>query len=72
MREKNFGDPPYPPKKAYFGRTKAKMGRFFQKGLCYSFEIFHVLFTHKNNRIPREKKISGTPDGGPRSKLGFQ
>ncbi len=30
--EKNFGDPPYPPKKAYFGQTKAKMGRFSQKG----------------------------------------
>ena len=43
MREKNFGDPPYPPKKAYFGRTKAKIGRFSQKGLCYSFGILHLV-----------------------------
>ena len=61
MREKNFGDPPYPPKKADFGRTKAKMGRFYQKGLCYSFGILHGLLTHKNKRIPMEKKNSGTP-----------
>ena len=59
--EKNFGDPPYPPKKAYFGRTKAKMGRFSQKGLCYSFEILHGLLTHKNNRIPMKKNFGDPP-----------
>ena len=33
-----FQGPPYPPKKANLRQTKAKMGRFSQKGLCYSFE----------------------------------
>ena len=65
MRKKNFGDPPYPPKKAYFGRTKAKMGRFSQKGLCYSFEILHVLFTHKRIGF-RWKKHFGDPPYPPK------
>jgi hypothetical protein len=61
MREKNFGDPPYPPKMAYFARTKAKMCRFCEKGLCYSFEILHGLLSNKNRRIPIKKKIRGPP-----------
>ena len=41
MKKIILGTPPCPLKKANFGRTKAKMGRFSQKGLCYSFEILH-------------------------------
>ena len=52
MKKKKFGDPPQPPKKADFGRTKAKMGRFSQNGLCYSFEILQGLLSNKNIRIP--------------------
>ena len=60
MGEKNFVDPPYPPKNADFGRTKAKMGRFSQKGLCYSFEILHGLLSNQYIRNPM-KKIWGDP-----------
>ena len=60
--EKKIGEPPYPPKKADFGCTKAKMGCFSQKGLWYSFEILHGLLTNQNIRIPvREKKFQGPP-----------
>ena len=59
--KKNFGDPPYPPKKADFGRTNAKMGRFSQKGLCYSFEILQGIQSNKNIRIPMENKFRGPP-----------
>jgi len=61
IKKKKFGDPPYPPKKADFGRTKAKIGRFSQKGLCYSFEILQGLLTNKNIRIPMENKFWGLP-----------
>ena len=44
-------------KKADFGRKKAKMGRFSQKGLCYSFEILHGLLSYRKNNIPIRKKI---------------
>ena len=33
------------------------MGRFSQKGLCYSFEILHRLLTSKDIRIPMENKL---------------
>ena len=46
--KKKFRGAPYPPKKADLGRLKAKMGRFSQKGLCYSFEILQGFLTHKN------------------------
>ena len=59
--EKNFGDPPYPPKKADFGRTKAKMGRFAQNGLCYSFEIVEGLLNNKKIRNPMKKIFGGSP-----------
>ena len=44
-----------PPKKNDFGQTKAKMGRFSQKGLCYGFEILHGLPSNKIIRIPMKK-----------------
>ena len=47
IKKKKFGDPPYPPKKADFGRTKAKMGRFSQNNFCYSFEILQGLLSKK-------------------------
>ena len=47
---------PYPPKKAEFGRLKAKMGRFSPKGLCYSFEILQGHLSNKNMKIPMKKK----------------
>ena len=56
-----FRGPPYPPKKADFGRTKAKMGRFSQKGLCYSFEILQGLLSNKNIKIPIKKNFRGPP-----------
>ena len=43
MKKKIFQGAPYPPKKADFGRTKAKMSRFSQKDLCYSFELLLLL-----------------------------
>ena len=58
MERKKYGDPPLPPKKADFGRTKAKLGRFAQNGLCYSFEIFQGLLSNKKIRNPM-KKIFG-------------
>ena len=61
MRRKKIGDPPTPLKKANFGRLKANMGRFSQKGLCYSFEILQGLLSNKNMKIPMRKKNSGTP-----------
>ena len=57
----NFGDPPYPPKKADFGRTKAEMGYFSQKGLCYSFGILHGLLSNKNIRISMGKNFGPPP-----------
>ena len=67
--EKIFGDPPYPPKKADFGRTKAKMGRFSQMGLCCSFGILHGLLTHKKNRISNGGKNLGTPPSPPKKPI---
>ena len=64
-----FGD--YPSKKADFGRTKAEMGCFSQKGLSYIFEILHGLLTHKNNRIPMGKKLRGPPRPPPPQKADF-
>ena len=58
---KYFGDPPYPPKKADFGRTKAKMGRFSQKGLCYGFGILLGLLSNRNIRNPMIKIFGGSP-----------
>ena len=55
--KKKFRGPPYPPKKADFGCLKAKMGRFSQKGLCYSFEILQGLLSNKNMKIPMKKKF---------------
>ena len=63
MREKNFGDPPQPPKKADLGRTKAGMGRCSQKGLCYSFKILHGLLSYKNIRIPMKKRLAPQKSG---------
>ena len=65
MKKKNSGTPPSPPKKADFGRTKAEMGHFSQKGLCYSFEIFHGLLSNKNIRNPMKKNIWGIPPTPP-------
>ena len=48
-------------KKPELERTKAEMGRFSQKGLCYSFEILQGLLTQKNINILMKKKNSGTP-----------
>ena len=56
-----FRGPPYPPKKADFGRTKAKMGCFSKKGLCYSFGILQGLLSKKNIRNPMTKSIWGLP-----------
>ena len=61
MREKNFGDPPKPPKIAVFGWTKAEMGCFSQKGLCYSFEILQGFLSNKNIKIPMKKIFGGSP-----------
>ena len=60
-KEEEIRGPPYPPKKADFGRTKAKIGRFSQKGLCYSFEILQGLLTNKNIRITLKEKKFGDP-----------
>jgi len=56
-----FQGPPRPPKKADFGRTKAEMGCFSQKGLCYSFEIFRGLLSNKNIRNPMKKIFGESP-----------
>ena len=61
MREKKFGDPPYPPKEADFGRTKAEMGCFSQKDLCYNFGIFHGLLSNKNMKIAMKKNFRDPP-----------
>ena len=55
-----FGDPPNHPKKSDFGRTKAKMGCFSQKCLCYCFGILRWLLSNKNIRNPI-KDIWGIP-----------
>ena len=47
------------------------MGRFAQKGLCYSFEILQGLLSNKNIRIPMKKKNSGTPPSPPPQKSQF-
>ena len=67
MKNKFWGPPPTPPKKADFGRTKGKMGRFSQNDFCYSFEILEGLLSNKKIRIPMKKKISGTPQAPPKS-----
>ena len=41
------------------------MGRFSQKGLCYSFEILQGLLSNKNIRIPMKKKKLGGPSLAP-------
>ena len=56
-----FRGPPKPPKKDDFGRTKAQMGRFSQKGLCYSFGILHGLLSNKNIRNSMKKTFGGSP-----------
>ena len=57
-----FRGPPYPPKKADFGQTKAKKGRFSQKGWCYSFGILHGLLSDQTYEDSNErKKIGGPP-----------
>ena len=61
MTEKKFRGPPYPPKKADFGRLKAKMGCFSQKGLCYSFEILQGLLSSKEIRNPMKKIFVESP-----------
>ena len=65
--ENKFRGPPYPPKKANFGRLKAQMGRFSQKGLCYSYEILQGLISNKNIRIPIKKNF-GDPPSPPQKK----
>ena len=52
---------PYPPKKADFGREKAKMGCFSQKGVCYSFGILHGLISNKIMKIPMKQEFLGPP-----------
>ena len=56
-----FRDPPRPPKKADFWRTKAEMGYFSQKGLFYSFEILHELLSNKNIRNPKKRYLGNSP-----------
>ena len=58
---KKFRGPPYPPKKADFGCLKAKIGRFSQKGLYYSFEILQGLLSNKNVKIPMRENNFGYP-----------
>ena len=41
--------------------TKAEMGCFSQKGLCYSFEILQGLLSNKNIRITVREKNWGNP-----------
>ena len=63
------GTPPTPLKKPILGRTKAKMGRFSQKGLCYNFEILHGLLTNKNIRILMKKKDFWDPPSPPKKPI---
>ena len=56
-----FGNPPRPPKKADFGRKKAEMGYFSQKGLFYSFEILQGLLSNKNITNPKKKIFGESP-----------
>ena len=58
---KKFWGPPQPSKIAVFGWTKAEMGCFSQKGLCYSFEILQGLLSNKNIKIPMKKIFGGFP-----------
>ena len=57
----NFRGPPRPPKKADFGRKKAEMGYFSQKGLSQSFEILQGLLSNKDIRNPKKKIIGESP-----------
>ena len=58
---KKLPGPPQAPQKADFGRTTAKMGRFAQKGLCYSFEILQGLLSNKKIRNPMKKIFGESP-----------
>ena len=59
--KKKWGTPLAPLKKADFGRIKAKMSHFSQKGLFDSFEILHELLSIKNIRNPMKKIFGGSP-----------
>ena len=59
--EKNISETPQAPQKVDFGRTKAEMGCFSQKGLSYSFEILQGLLSNRNIRISIKKKIGDPP-----------
>ena len=48
-------------KKNDFGLTKAKMDCFSQKGLCYSFGIFHGFLSNKNIRNPMKNIFGESP-----------
>ena len=50
-----FRGPPLAPQKADFGRTKAEMGCFSQKGLYYSPGILLGLLSNKYIRNPMNK-----------------
>ena len=50
MKKKISGTPQAPQKGRFWGQTKAEMGCFSQKGLCYSFGIFHGFLSNKNIR----------------------
>ena len=58
---KKYLGTPLAPKKAYFGRTKAKVGCFSEKGLCYSIKILQGLLSNKNMRIPMKFFFRGLP-----------
>ena len=60
MRKQIVG-PPYPPKKADFGWTKAEIGRLSQKGLFYNFEILRPLKSIKNIRNPKKNIFGESP-----------
>ena len=64
MKIKFLRPPPQAPQKADFGREKAEMGYFSQKGLFYSFEILQGLLSNKNIRI-RIKGYLGNPSYTP-------
>ena len=59
--KKEFRGPPL----ADFGWTKAKMGCFPQKGLCYSFGIFFGLLSNKIIRNPMKKIFWRSPPSPP-------
>ena len=63
MRKKYSGTPlaPPPKKKNAFGRTKAEIGCFSQKGLCYRFGILHGLLSNINIRNQMRKIFGGSP-----------